>query len=164
MNHSFWHLLFRTYYKTVVHFINTLMHNFFYMSLVSLRLPFNTKCWPGYIFAFLLEASGAYAVVLAPNNYLCVFIGSCWILTSLAEDITHDLNELNMDKSGNRAEIQWRFCSISKRLSEMKEFSKILSYQQTKKSPPLLNFCRNWIIAERFFCVKAYIINDRWYL
>lgn len=87
------------------------------------------KSWPGYIVAYSLESVGGYAACLASVNFLCVFIGSCWVLTAMVKDITNELHELNVGKSGNasQTEIHWQLCSISKRLSDAKQFSKMTS-------------------------------------
>lgn len=95
------------------------------------RLPFNMKSWRGYIFAFLLESAGSYAACAASVNFLCIFIGSSWILTSMAKDVTNDLRELNLSKSSkssnnDQCKVQGQFSNISKRLSDVKQLSKIL--------------------------------------
>lgn len=92
------------------------------------------KSWPGYVFALLLEAAGYFAEVNATIIFLSIFIGSCWILTSMAKEITDDLQELNMDESGSadQAQIQSRFCSISKRLTDVKQLS--LKFQRNRRS------------------------------
>lgn len=92
------------------------------------RLPFNIKSWPGHMFAFLLVSAGVYAACAASVNFLCIFIGSSWILTSIVKDITNDLHTLNVSLSSNedQCKVQWRFCNISKRLSDVKQFSNIL--------------------------------------
>lgn len=86
------------------------------------------KSWPGYIFAFLLESVGAFATCVAAVNFLCIFIGSSWILTSMAKEITSDLHEMNVSKSSNKdqCEVQWRFCYISKRFSKTQQLSQSL--------------------------------------
>lgn len=129
MNRSFCQARYRKYCKTDATFYKS-MHgsqkNEIYMPpMVSLRSPFNTKSWRGYSIVLVFESIGSYATCAAAVNFLCIFIGSSWILSSIAKDIINELHEWNMDapRKTDQWEIQWRFCNISKRFAEAKQLS-----------------------------------------
>ena len=85
----------------------------------------NLKAWPGYTIAYIFESAGSYASCIAAVPFMCVLVGSCWILKSMGKDITNDLLEFNLNKLANadETELLRDFCDISKRLSDAKQFS-----------------------------------------
>lgn len=89
------------------------------------RLPFNMNSWPGYTLAYFIESVGLFAACIVSPNVQSIFIGSCWILKSLGEDITNDLHKFNEMKLSrrNQKEIRRRFLNVVDRLSHAKQFS-----------------------------------------
>lgn len=67
-----------------------------FQSISIFRVPFNTNTPRGYLFLLLIELAGLFCSLLSFVPTLCVFIGSCWIFMSIVEDITDDLNLLNV--------------------------------------------------------------------
>lgn len=94
---------------------------------IYLRLPVNLKTWSGYCIGFVIESISAYAACISTGPYVCILIGSCWILAAMVKEITSDLLELNVTTSSkrNHSEVQCQFCTISKRFSDTKQFSGI---------------------------------------
>lgn len=100
--------------------------------MIFSRLPFDMNRWPGYIIAYLMESVQAFVSVSTVVPVMCLFCGSCWILTSVGNDVTKEFNELNVNEieNANQTAIRQRFCSITKRFSDAKQFSKYLLNKQ----------------------------------
>lgn len=75
-----------------------------------------------------LQFAGFFALVSINVPILCLFIGSCWILTSIAQDIPMDLTFLTMtsgDTCSNisRVAIHQRFFAAIQCFSDVKQLS-----------------------------------------
>lgn len=85
------------------------------------------KAWPGYTIAFAITAVGCYGCVVAYIPFLIVQTGSLWSFAMFVEDIKNDVLELNKSKvlyKRDETEALLQFCKVSKRFSDLKQFSK----------------------------------------
>lgn len=98
-----------------------------FVFLPIFRFPMNLNSWPGYSVAYILGSGASYVACLGSIPYLSVLVGSCWILTAIGNDVTNELIQLNASNTINsdKNEVQIRYCDISKRLSDARQFSKI---------------------------------------
>lgn len=75
----------------------------------------------GYIIALLAESIGVCCTAISAVSIICYFIGSCWLLRALVEDITNDLSFLTADET-SPAE---RYKKMMKRFyNSIRDFSK----------------------------------------
>lgn len=93
-------------------------------SFVVIRFPFDWKTPFGYPVAWFSQFAGclaSFSVSLININFM---VGSCWLFTFIADDITSDLPEFNRDDemaNKNQAEQLKRFCGIIQLYSDAKE-------------------------------------------
>lgn len=93
------------------------------------RLPFDYRTPFGYILYILFNATGAVCVAFALLPTICLTIGSCLLLISMANDIKNDLKLLNATgKKAKRGHVvmKKRFRQTIRVYRDLKEFSLIL--------------------------------------
>lgn len=61
-------------------------------------MPFNWKTPYGYFIAYVIVSCAAYCTFYCAYWVLCFLIGSCWLFVTIAEDITNDLKQLNINE------------------------------------------------------------------
>lgn len=75
----------------------------------------------------LLEFFGGLAMVLITFALVCLYFGSCWLVSLFVKDISkNDVSRLNLnasDQKNNKMEMIGRFRNLISNLSEAKQLS-----------------------------------------
>lgn len=87
--------------------------------------PFNEKTPLGYFCQSSFQFVESYSWLITNLTGLSLLFGSCFLFTSFAEDITNDLNMLNIARKSKRnsKKVKQNLCGIVKAFSEVKELS-----------------------------------------
>lgn len=93
--------------------------------LLLIRLPFNWRTPFGYLIAFFVQNTGAFAVILSSSTVLSFLIGSCWLLFTIIRDIYKDLKYLKCKKKLRRCDrnLKINFYHIVKLYLDTKQLS-----------------------------------------
>lgn len=95
-----------------------------------LRLPYEWKTPFRYLITMIFEFAGFFATVSAVVPTLSFFIGSCWLLTSIAKDIPTDLSFLAVTHDTHSdislVTIYQRFFTALQCFSDVKQLSSLL--------------------------------------
>lgn len=124
-----------------------------FLDIVVRRFGFDWHNPIGYVAAFSIQvvfAMYALCELLFQTNFL---IGSCWMLVSLVEDITSELQTLNKVME-NQYEYTEKFSKYIQLNFKAKEFRKIDCIELR-----LCRFVWNWLIYLYFRLVQAYEYN-----
>lgn len=129
------------------------------------RIPFNWKTSFGYLGVFIFIYASLFGSLLCLIPVLCLSCGSDWLLESLANDITNDVNDFNeLTKKPNKnrrkkmKNLLERFRTILQDFSDIKELRERFFLKLQK-----IDICFSKII---FFCCihfnfrLVYAFND----
>lgn len=105
------------YTKTFKYIIS---NGFKFLCVIVKRFPFDWHNPVGYVAAISSEVICGFYVICVILNQTSFFGGSCWMLVSLADDITCDLETLNK-VDGNGLEFTEKFMNYIQLHSEAKE-------------------------------------------
>lgn len=79
-------------------------------------MPFDWTTPFGYLVAWLAQCAGITPVASIFGQFFNLLIGSCWLLISIAEDITQDVIAFNIaaktTTNQHRTELRKRFCRM----------------------------------------------------
>lgn len=89
----------------------------------SKRLTLDWKNPFGYLLALLSEWMAVYSIIQTTIPVTCFFVGSCCWFIAFANDITSDLDVLNIGGLSNRAKIKMRLCNIVRFHLDAKQLS-----------------------------------------
>lgn len=89
------------------------------------RIPVDSKTPFGYAIAFCVELLGSFFTSYIVIPYLCLAIGSLWVIRSFVKDIANDLPNLDVSKvtAASTKKVTECFCAIAQGLSEAKQLS-----------------------------------------
>lgn len=95
-----------------------------YMDL-SFMIPFSWESPYGYFLLLIFSAIDCFCSTTACTATICLFIGSSYVLITVAEDITNDLDHLNSIDSTNPNErqINKKFTDIVRLYASLEELS-----------------------------------------
>lgn len=95
-----------------------------YMDL-SFMIPFSWQSPWGYLFMLVLSAIDCFCSTTACTATICLFIGSSYVLITIAEDITNNLDHLNCIDSTNPNErqIHKQYTDVVRLYANLKELS-----------------------------------------
>lgn len=88
-------------------------------------LPFNWNTKLGYVIALVIEAIDASTISLCGVPVICFFVGSCWLLKVIIEDITNDLSKLSAItvSTENHIKVEMLFCTFVQSFSKAEQLS-----------------------------------------
>lgn len=92
--------------------------------LIFGKFPFNWRTPFGYLMASLLLSVAIYFALFSATQIVCFFIGSCLMFISFVEDISNDLDALNIgDKDLKKCEqkLVVQFRNIVQLFADVKE-------------------------------------------
>lgn len=95
-----------------------------YMDL-SFMIPFSWQSPVGYFFMLVFSAIDCFCSTTACTATICLFIGSSYVLITLAEDLTNDLDGLNYidSSSPSKRQISKQYIDIVRLYTNLKELS-----------------------------------------
>lgn len=91
--------------------------------LLSIRMPFDWKTPLGYPLAWIFQLAGGCSTFSMAILFVGFMVGSCWLFTFVADDITEDLKAFNSAEATNenRVEKLKRFYDIIEIYSDAKQ-------------------------------------------
>lgn len=90
------------------------------------RLPFNWKTPFGYFIAMVIFAEVTFYILCCGVIGVCLLVGSCWLIQTIVQDISHDVNDFNVSKkkwNQNRMEMKIKFNNFIDDFSYAKQLS-----------------------------------------
>lgn len=89
------------------------------------RLPYNWRTPLGYLVTLIIQTVASLSCILSIVPAICLLVGLCWLIISFVEDVTNDLNALNIGQNTERSRriMKERFCSIIQLHMELKQLS-----------------------------------------
>lgn len=95
--------------------------------LCIFRIPFDWQNPMGYAIFVLMQWATVYCM-MAFGAYptMCLYIGSCWMIKTIVNDISNDLAQLNVKPSTAKDRLKKKafFCDIIRNISEAKQLSR----------------------------------------
>lgn len=93
--------------------------------ILYFRLPFNWKTPLGYSIAFCAQSVTVFYTCFSVSSVVSFLIGSCWMLTTIVEDIANDFSFLNERQSQDekRKSIKRHFLNIVQLYSDANQLS-----------------------------------------
>lgn len=107
---------------------------FFLHQFSRCRYPFNEQTLLGYPIALLMQCSAAFCVFVCYVPIVCLFVGSCWLISSFVEDLTTELSQhFNVDEQF------WQNSATSKPADITNHFIQIIKFHVDAKKLSLCN-------------------------
>lgn len=98
------------------------------MSALPHSSPLDWQTPIGYLITFLSLAGVVYPILLSSYQTLAFFAGSCVLFITFIEDITNDVELLNVGGKSNQIDKKMRLARLIQQNSNVKQLSKPLSH------------------------------------
>lgn len=103
-----------------------------------MMLPFDWQTPFGYLCAMVIFAEVTFYILYCGVVGVCLLVGSCWLIQTIVQDITHDVSALNVpQKKWNQNHMEMKITfnnfiddfSHAKRLSVKKSFTLLFEFK-----------------------------------